>query len=122
MEFLDRMGDFLFGPGQEGPPRFVLFDAGGMYVLPRPYPYSKPRVSLQRSDSSLMCLYSIAVPHHDWAAYRHEDEEDSRVVRSSAFASGLVASDFAELPPSVKESLPLLGVHSLLPPTLKHFS
>ena len=43
------------------------------------------------------------------------------MFRSSAFPSGLVASDFAELPPSVKESLPSLGVHPLLPPTLTHF-
>ena len=68
-----------------------------------------------------MRLYSIAVAHHDWAVHRHEDEEDSCVFRSSAFAAGPVASDFAELPRSVKESLPSLGVHHLLPPTLKQF-
>ena len=44
VEFVDRMGAFLFGPGQESPPRFVLSEVAGRYVLPRPYPYSKPRV------------------------------------------------------------------------------
>ena len=120
-EFFDRMEAFLFGPAQEGPPRFVLSEVAGLYVLPRSYPYSKQCVSLQKSASALMRLYSIAVAHHDWAAYRHEDEEDSRVFRSSAFAAGLGASDWAELSPSVKESLLSLGVHSLLPLTLQRF-
>ena len=115
------MVDFLFGTGQEVPLQFVLSQVGNLYVLPRPYPYSKPRLSMQKSVCALIRLCSVAVVHHDCATCRCKDEEDDQVFRSSAFAFGLIASDFAELPPSVKESLSSLGVQTLLLPTLRHF-
>ena len=86
-EFVERMGAFLSSPGQEGPPRFILSEVAELYVLPRPYLYSKPRILLQKSACALMRLHAIAMAHNDWAAYRREDEKDDRVIRSSAFAS-----------------------------------
>ena len=69
-EYVDRMAVHLFREGLGDPNRFVLPEVKGLYVCPRPYPYSKPLVALQKSACSLMQLYSVAVAHFDWSAYR----------------------------------------------------
>ena len=87
----------------------------------RPYAYSKACVALQKSASSLMSLYGIAVSPHNWATYRHREEDDGRVFRSAFFEQGITPSDFPELPEVVRESLPSFGVHALLPYASKNF-
>ena len=62
-----------------------------------------------------MRLYSVAVAHFDWSAYRAPVEEDGRVFLSASFERGLSVRDFPELPPSVRDSFPSVGVHPLLP-------
>ena len=120
-EYVDVMASALFGGFRRGPAPFVLSEIVGLYVSPRPYGYSKARVPLQKSASSLMRLHFVAVAHHDRAAYRGPDEADDRVFRSSAFVRGLNSGDFPSLPNAVMSSFPSLGVHPLLPFILKHF-
>ena len=131
-EYIDRMAVHLFRGGPGDPNRFVLPEVKGLYVCPRPYTYSKPLVALQKSARSvmrliqksacsLMGLYSVAVAHFDWTAYRAAGEEDGRVFLSAAFERGLSVRNFPELPPSVRDSFPSVRVHRLLPPVLKHF-
>ena len=101
MLYVDRMGWFLFGPGQNGLYRFIPLEVTELYVLPRPYVYAKPAVALQKSSCSLMRLHAVGFSHHDWSTYRHREEKDGRVVPSSAFASGLAPGDFRSLPTDV---------------------
>ena len=56
-----------------------------------------------------MRLYAVGVAHHDWVAYRGDNEAHSRVVPSAVLASGLAVRDFAALPASMRESFPSLG-------------
>lgn len=63
----------------------------------------------------------MALALNDWSAYRHTDDEDSPVFLSAAFSSRFSRSHFPELQAVVGEALPSLGVHPLLPSTLKHF-
>ena len=100
---------------------FVLSEIPGLYVSPRPFPYSNARVSLQKSASSLMPLHAVAVAHQDWAAYRGPVEADDRVFRSSSFVGGLTPGDFPSLPNAVMGSFPSMGIHPLRPFILKHF-
>ena len=111
-EYVDVMASALFGGFRRGPAPFALSEIVGLYVSPRPYAYSKARVSLQKSASSLMRLHFVAVAHHDWAAYRGPYEEDDRVFRSSAFVRGLTSGDFPLLPNAFMSSFPSLGVFS----------
>ena len=120
-EYVDRMAFHLFREGPWDLNRFVLPEDKGLYVCPCPYPYSKPLVALQKSACSLMRLYSVAVAHFDWSAYPAAGEEDGCVFLSAAFERGLSVHDFPELPPSVRDSFPSVGVHPLLPPVQKHF-
>ena len=117
VQYVDRMGWFLFGPGQDGSRRFVLPEVTGLYVFPRPYVYAKYAVALQKSSCSLMRLHAVGFSHRDWSIYRHREERDGRVVPSAAFASGLAPGDFAALPTDFWDAFPSLGVHPLLPPS-----
>ena len=121
VEYVDRMASALFGRAQYDLKPFVLSEISGLYFSPRPFPYSKARVSLQKSASSLMRLHAVAVAHNDWAAYRGPDEADDRVFRSSSFVGGLTPGDFPALLNAVIGSFPSLGIHPLLPFILKHF-
>ena len=67
-----------------------------------------------------MRLYGIPVSPHDWANYRHREEDDGRVIRSASFEQGITPRDFPELPEVVRESLPSFRVHALLPYALKY--
>ena len=119
--YMDGMASALFCRVQRGLGPFVLSVIAGLYVSPRLYAYCKARVSLQKSASSLMRLHSIAVAHHDWAAYRGPDEADNRVFRSPAFVGGLTPGDLSSLPNAIIGSFPYLDIHPLLPFILKHF-
>ena len=121
VEYVDSMASALFGRAQYDRKPFVLSEISGFYVSPRPFPYSKARVSLQKSASSQMHLHAVAVAHHDWAAYRGPDEADDRVFRCSSFVGGLTPGDFPALPNAVMGPFPSLGIHPLLPFILKHF-
>ena len=121
VQYVDRMGWFLFGLGQGGARRFVLPEVTGLYVFPRLYVYAKSAVALQKSSCSLMRLHAVSFSHRDWSTYRHREERDGRVVPSSAFASGLAPGDFAPLPTDIWDAFPSLGVHPLLPPVMEHF-
>ena len=63
----------------------------------------------------------MAVAHLDCLAYRAAGEEDGGVFLSAAFERSLSVRDSPELRPSVRDSIPFVGVHPLLPPVLKHF-
>ena len=97
VEYVDRMAKFWFGSDRSGRCRFILSEVAGLYVSRRPYAYAKSLVALQKSDSSLMRLNSIAVSPHDWAAYRQSDEEDRRVFRSSAFEQKLSPAETSSI-------------------------
>ena len=114
-EYVDRMAFHRFREGPGDPNRFVLPEVKELYVCPPPYPYSKPLVALQKSACSLMRLYSVAVAHFDWSAYRAAGEGDGRIFLSTAFERGLSVRDFPELLPSIRDSFPSVGVHPLLP-------
>ena len=118
--YVDHMGALMVRSAQVDPRCFVLSGVAGLYVMPRPYAFTTPHVALQKSSCSLMRLYAVGFAHHDWVAYRGENEADGRVVPSAALASSLAVRDFAVLPAGVRESFPFLGVHPLLPPILKH--
>ena len=119
--YVDCMAEHVVSRAPGAPRRFVLSEFEELYVSPRPYPYSKARMALQKSASSLMRLFGIAVSPHDWATYRHREENDGRVFRSASLEQGITPRDFPELPEVVQESLPSFGVHALLPYALKHF-
>lgn len=104
---MDGMGWFLFGPGQDSSRIFILSDLTGLYVLPRPYVYSKPRVTSQKSSPSLTRLHAVEFAQHDCSAYRHQDERDGRVVPSAAFASSLASGDPPSLPMNVMDTCSL---------------
>ena len=119
--YVDRMAERLVGRLPGAPRRFILSEVEELYVSPLPYAYSKTLVALQKSASSLMRLYGIVVWPHDWATYRHREEDDGRVFSSASFEQVITPRDFPELQEVVRESLPLFGVHALLPYALKHF-
>ena len=108
-EYVYRMAVYIFREGPGDPNRFLLPEGKGLYVYPRPYLHSKPLGALQKSACSLIRLYSVAVAHFDWSAYRAAGEEDGRVFLSAAFERGLSVRDFPELPPSVRDSFPSVG-------------
>ena len=120
-DYIDGMASALFGRVQRGPGPLVLSSIAVLYVSPRPYAYSKARVSSQKSASSLMRLHEVAVENHDWAAYRAPDEPDDRVFRSSAFVGSLKPGHFPSLPNAVIDSFPSLRIHPFLHFILKHF-
>ena len=120
--YVDQMASYLSDPDRRDPHRFILAAVPGLYVSPRPYAYSKARVALQKSACSLMRLHGVPISTHDWAVYRRSDEEDGRVFRASAFERVLSPGDFPPLPTVVREALPSLGVHPLLPYLPKHFA
>ena len=119
--YVDCMAKHPVGRAPVAPRRFILSEVEELYVSPHPYAYSKARVALQKSASSLMRLYGIAMSPHSWATYRHCEEDDGRVFRSASFEQGITPKDFPELPKVVRESLPSFGVPALLPYALKHF-
>ena len=118
---VDLMAEFLFDRVPGVPRRFMLSEVAELYVSPRPYAYLKAGVALQKSAGSLMRLHAIAVSPHAWATYRQCAEDDGRFFRSVSFEPGITAKDFPELHEAVREALPSLGVHALLPYALKHF-
>lgn len=96
------------------PSRFVLAAIPGLYVYPRPYANTNPRVALQKSTAILMRLHGIAVAHRDWSTYRSSSEEDSRVFASASFEQGTFHGDFPSLPRVFRETFPSLGIVSLM--------
>lgn len=110
VENVDWMGSFLSGPGRDASRRLVLPEVARLYVTPVSTSSSNPRVALQKSSCSLMRLHSVGFAHYDWSGYRLENE-----------ASGLSAGYFPPLPSIVRDRLPSVGIHPLLPPVLKHF-
>ena len=83
--YVERMAEHLFSRAPGAPRWFVLSEVEELYVSPPLYAYSKARVALQKSASSLMRLYGMAMSPHDWATYRHREENDGRVFRSASF-------------------------------------
>ena len=69
-----------------------------------------------------MRLHDVAITPPDWTVHRRSDKEYGRVFRASTVENGPSPGYFPPLPAVVREALPSLGVHTLLPFVLKHFS
>ena len=63
--YVGQMAAYLAGADPDPSVRFILSEVPGLYVYPRPFAYTKPRVALQKSAASLMRIHGIAVAHWD---------------------------------------------------------